>query len=41
MSITTPIAIAVEVACIAICIWGGIALIGWIYEAFSGGDGDR
>lgn len=41
MSITTPIAIAVECACIGICIWMGIALVGWIYEAFSGGDRDR
>jgi hypothetical protein len=41
MSIETPIAIAVEVFCIAICIWGAIAVLGLIYETFSGGDGDR
>ena len=41
MSITTPIAIAVETACIGVCIWGTIALVGWLHQTFSGGDRDR
>ena len=41
MSIQTPIAIAVEVAGIGICIWGGIAVLGWLLQTFSHGDRDR
>ena len=39
--ITTPIAILVEMACIGVCIWGGVAALGWLYQTFSHGDRDR
>ena len=41
MSISTPIAIAVEVACIGVCIWIGVAVVGWLLQTFSHGDRDR